>query len=237
MSAGRVLLAVLLWVVVLFLTGAIVSSGLVQRAAERYQWVSPGVVTQVSMLALSLVLMLILGKGRLAKYGFRTPTRSQVKSALAFGSIAAVAVHIVLAVTWNLLPTPGSHPVMEGASFLQTVISVWIIASTCEEVFLRGLIQGFLEPHREAGATLFGLRLSLPVITAAVLFGTMHIMLFTVGAETALVTATVAAAIILGLVAGYYRERTGSLVPAILIHMLFNMYGSLSQFIQELAAG
>jgi membrane protease YdiL (CAAX protease family) len=34
-------------------------------------------------------------------------------------------------------------------------------------------------------------------------------------------------AVILGTVAGYYRDQTKSLVPAILIHALFNVGGSL----------
>jgi membrane protease YdiL (CAAX protease family) len=32
---------------------------------------------------------------------------------------------------------------------------------------------------------------------------------------------------LLGLVAGYHRQETGSLVPAILVHALFNVGGTL----------
>jgi membrane protease YdiL (CAAX protease family) len=34
-------------------------------------------------------------------------------------------------------------------------------------------------------------------------------------------------AFVRGLVAGYYRESTGSLVPAVLAHLLANMTGTL----------
>ena len=33
--------------------------------------------------------------------------------------------------------------------------------------------------------------------------------------------------IVLGIIAGYYREQTNSLIPAIMVHMCFNIGGSL----------
>jgi membrane protease YdiL (CAAX protease family) len=36
---------------------------------------------------------------------------------------------------------------------------------------------------------------------------------------------------LLGLVAGYYREKTGSLIPAIIIHALFNVGGMLPMWL------
>lgn len=232
----RLVLGVLLWMLVLILTMILVSTGLLKSVVASSAWLSTGTMTQAAMLAVSVALMLGLSKGKLGEYGFRMPTTAQFKSAFVFGSIVAVAVQVVLAVMWRLLPTSGGHPGVAGSSFLQIVITVWVIASICEEVFLRGLIQGFLMPLKDLGKTLFGLRLSLPVITAALLFGAMHIMLLTMGADGSLVTGIVVSATVLGLVAGYYRERTGSLIPAILIHMLFNVYSGLSQYIQELVA-
>jgi membrane protease YdiL (CAAX protease family) len=141
---------------------------------------------------------------------------------------------VVVAVVWRLLPPSAGHPSLAGASFLQIVVTVWIIASTCEEVLYRGLIQSFLEPLRVHGLDVFGVRLSLPVIAAALLFGCMHIMLLTAGADGFLVGGIVGTAIVVGLMAGYYREKSGSLVPAILVHMLFNAYGGVSEHIQKI---
>ena len=36
---------------------------------------------------------------------------------------------------------------------------------------------------------------------------------------------------LLGIVAGYYREKTGSLIPAIIIHALFNIGGMLPMWL------
>ena len=237
MKIARLLLGVLLGALVLFVTSLIISAGPLRDLTRSSQWLSAGTMTQFSMLVLSLLLMLALGRGRLGDYGFRMATRQEVRIALVRGSIAAAAVQAAVAVFWRFLPPAGEHPALEGSSLLRLVITVWLIASTCEEVFLRGLIQGFLKPLQKSGITILGYRLSVPVLTAAILFGAMHIMLVTLGADRLLVGGIVASALVLGLVAGYYREKTGSLVPAILIHMLFNIFGWVAQNIQSVLAG
>jgi membrane protease YdiL (CAAX protease family) len=61
--------------------------------------------------------------------------------------------------------------------------------------------------------SVLGLSLSRAVVFTAVLFGIIHLE---VGAVVAI------GAIILGLVAGELRRRSGSLLPAIIVHALFN---------------
>ena len=95
---------------------------------------------------------------------------------------------------------------------------------------MRGLIQGALDAWKNVGITLFGRHLSLPVLVGAVAFGLMHIALSTMGAGTGQVIVTVLFAFLLGLVAGYYRETSGSLLPAIIVHMSGNIGGSLAGF-------
>jgi len=233
MKFMRLLTGVLLWVLVLVVTSLVVSTGVLSEIMERWAWLSAGTVSQFSMLAASLLLILGLSRGRLGDYGFRPATGREVRLALIYGSAVAVAVHVVLAVVWRLIPPSSGHPELAGASFLRIVITVWVIASICEEIFLRGLVQSFLDPLKEIGTTVFGIRFSLPVVTGAVLFGAMHIMLLTLGTGGALVGGIVGSAIALGMVAGYFRERSGSLLPAIVIHMLFNIYGSVSHYIQQ----
>jgi membrane protease YdiL (CAAX protease family) len=165
------------------------------------------------------------------------PTGAHVRTALVFGSIWAAIAHTAVAVVWRLLPPSAGHPGVAGASFLQVVITVWVIASTCEEVLYRGLIQSFLEPLGIHGVEVSGIRLSLPVIAAALLFGFMHMMLLAAGADGFLVGGIVGTAVVLGLVAGYQREKSGSLIPAILVHMLFNAFGGVSQYVQRWISG
>jgi membrane protease YdiL (CAAX protease family) len=230
----RLVLGVLLWVLVLAVSSVPVMTETGRALMAKASWLSAGTLTQVMMLAVSLVLISALSRGRLSRYGFKMATAAQTKAAFIYGSITAVVVQVALAVIWRVLPPSEGHPALAGSSLLQIVITVWVLASICEEVFHRGLIQTFLEPLRGCGLGIFGFRLSLPVIVAAVLFGAGHIMLLTIGADGYLVGGIVGSATVLGLAAGYYREKTGSLVPAILIHMLFNAYGGASEYLQEL---
>jgi membrane protease YdiL (CAAX protease family) len=41
-------------------------------------------------------------------------------------------------------------------------------------------------------------------------------------------------ATLLGIVAGTYRQASGSLIPAILVHLLFNVGGTLPAWLSEL---
>ena len=185
----------------------------------------------------SLALAAGLSGGELSKFGFRMARRGQLSRALASGAMAAVAIHALRMGISSVLPDVGGHPSVAGASFTHIVITIWILASVSEEVLHRGLIQSFLDPLRSRGLTLPGVRLSLPVVAGAVLFGAMHIMLLTLGASAVYVGLVVGSAIVLGLFAGYWREKTGSLVPAVLIHVLFNVTGEASDWVWDLLAG
>jgi membrane protease YdiL (CAAX protease family) len=86
-------------------------------------------------------------------------------------------------------------------------------ASIQEEVIFRGLIQSMVERRSTVTFSLPGGSLSGAVAFTAALFGVIHLE---AGAVVAL------GAILLGLVAGELRRRSGSLLPAILVHALFN---------------
>jgi membrane protease YdiL (CAAX protease family) len=102
-----------------------------------------------------------------------------------------------------------------------------VYASIAEEVLTRGLIQGYLNSYSNSGMQIANVFLSIPVLVGALFFGLMHLATLTLGLDFITVVATVVSATIVGIIAGYYCEKTGSLLPAILIHMLFNIAGSL----------
>ena len=108
----------------------------------------------------------------------------------------------------------------------QTVLFVWIIASICEEVFYRGLLQGVLDPLRKYGVRVLGVRFTAPVALCAVAFGLGHLCLRGM-VPTPMLIAILISTTALGFIAGYFREKTGSLVPAIAAHMTFNVVGTL----------
>jgi len=93
-------------------------------------------------------------------------------------------------------------------------------------VVVRGFIQGSLSFWQSRGISIRSVRLSLPVIISALFFGLSHLALLTMGTDVRFVILVVAFAMVVGFLTAYYREKTGSLIPAILIHIVANMGGT-----------
>jgi membrane protease YdiL (CAAX protease family) len=91
-------------------------------------------------------------------------------------------------------------------------------AAIQEEVIFRGLLQTTLARQIPATLSFFGTSLSHAAIIVPLLFGLIH---FEVNRTTA------AAAFVLGLLSGELRHRSGSLVPAILVHAVFNAFAAI----------
>lgn len=106
---------------------------------------------------------------------------------------------------------------------LQLVLFVWLYASVCEEVLTRGLLQSLVAgTGRESAGTK---RALTPVPVSAGFFGAMHLVLNGSMGPAAVVPILLATRP--GFAAGRYRQSTGSLIPAVMIHLLFNIGGML----------
>ncbi len=185
-----------------------------------------GLVTQATFLVLALVFMRVIGRGDWARFGMRTARPAIVLRAIAISAACMLVLMSPLLVASMMSPAPtGGGPASGG--LLEKIILIWLIASTCEEVFYRGLLQGFLSPLATYGVRLRIVRISLPVALCAALFGLSHLCLANVFPPPVLVSILVSTTLA-GLVAGYYRERTGSLLPAIAAHMTFNVVGTVT---------
>ncbi len=180
-------------------------------------------VTHTFMCILSILVTVVLTRGKIGEYGFTT------------GSFRLTPGIFLWVIPTAILSTVGFFASRSGQdvkevlklSYLEDVIFVWIYASICEEVFTRGLLQGFLSPLAGYGIKVSRkLRLSLPVLFSGLYFGLMHIVAINKLGPSVIVFASA-----LGIVAGYYREKTGSLIPAIIIHALFNVGGMLPMWI------
>ena len=167
----------------------------------------PLIIAITFLVALILVFLLARPPAGVAEFGFRIPNLRYVAIAIVFGLILGLAVTFFS----HLLP---SKPPFDVSGFAPWMIGLYFVigASVQEEIIFRGLIQSMLE-RRMVSFLLFGGSVSAAVAFTAVLFGVIHLE---AGAIVAL------GAIILGLVAGELRRRSGSLLPAIIVHALFN---------------
>jgi len=198
----------------------------VRSFVEARAWLTRGDVIQFVFFWASLALMAVLSRGRVSAYGLRGTGPSEIRRVIAVAGSVAVVIGLLSAVGSVVAGAgSGGGPSSAVRGLLKLIVSVWIVASVSEELLFRGLIQSFLEPLREHGFGFFGRRVSLPVTVAAIGFGLVHLGLLTM-APPPMVAAVVVSATVLGFIAGYYREKTGSIVPAIVAHFVFNVLGS-----------
>ena len=195
-------------------------------STDKDAWWPPSFLTHTLMLLISFLTMVVMSGGRLSGYGF---TR---------GSFHLSATILLWIIPTSILSVLQYVAIRSGAttsdlfhlSRVQTIIFIWVYASLCEEVFVRGLLQGYLSLSGTHKVVLIRRwPLSAPVLFCGLFFGAMHVVLWTKMGPLAIVPMILATG--LGVVTGYYREKTGSLIPGVLIHGLFNIGGSLPLWI------
>ena len=126
------------------------------------------------------------------------------------------------------------NPLAKGLSFPQIVLFVWIFSSIIEEVFTRGFLQGHLSVLSGKHMKLLFVRIELPVLISALFFACMHFTLLFAGVDATTMAVTFLFTFSIGLMAGYLRAKTGSLIPAIAVHMLANIGGMIGGIIYTL---
>ncbi len=102
------------------------------------------------------------------------------------------------------------------------VMLAFIIAPIGEETLFRGLLLG--------GLIKVGVNTKISVIMQAILFSIIHIIPFKNAPIIQLIVILITA-FILSVIAGIYRVRTYSIIPAIVTHICFNLGGILTSFI------
>ncbi len=118
---------------------------------------------------------------------------------------------------------------------LAKYMEIIYIQPSTEEIVFRGLIQTYLSSRITSSFSLLRFRISHAAMVSALLFSLARLLLLTKGAGAAQVTMIEISTFILGLAAGYFRETTGSLVPAVIIHMFFNIWGTGLQLLVTVA--
>ncbi len=188
-------------------------------AGPAFSFVPSSFVTDTVMLLLALVVMRTRSGFSPADFGFSRGSFRWKPRILLWVFPTAFLSALSLALPQSAGP---SGPAA-GFNGLQIVVLVWIYATVAEEILTRGLLQTLVAGKREPAR---GQRkLSCSVIVSGLFFGAMHLVLISsmgAGAIVPIVLAT-----LLGIIAARYRESTGSLLPGILVHALFNIGGTL----------
>lgn len=229
-----ILAAILMGVLVLFVSGKL--GTVITSEIENYiglNFYTKNIVMKFFMLIFSFVLILIVNEGSLKDYGFNKPDKIKyirfflitlgiIIAAFVFGNIL---FNGILRTLFDSGSSVEGFP--KGNSIVELILTVWIWSSICEEVLTRGLIQGFMKHQMNIKF----LKLSLPVWISGIFFGAMHLSLLRMNMDVWFVSFIVFNTTTLGLLAAYYREKTKSIYPAIFIHFLANVIGSLPAII------
>ena len=147
---------------------------------------------------------------------------------LALSQAAGVLVYRLtqgLPVDWQFIRTAfviANELPPRSTSWLISMISIF------EEITFRGVVLAiFLRSYSQPKAILF----------SSISFGLMHILTLTNGNSLAWAAGAVVWAFILGLFYGYITTKTGSLLPAMLVHYLGNLFvAAINAYIQNNAS-
>jgi len=186
-------------------------------------FVLPSFVTHSVMLVLSVGIMWLASRGRLAEFGFTRGTY-RFRPRILLWALPTAVLSLLSIVASGQSETSAA---LGGRTELQLVVFVWVYASVCEEVLTRGLLQTLISGT--GGVTAGAARLSMPAVVSGLFFGAMHLVLIDSMGQAAVVPIVLAT--LLGFLAARYREMTGSLIPAIVVHALFNVGGMLPGWI------
>jgi len=183
-------------------------------------WLPVPIVAGIT-LVMALILISIFSRFNFSDYGFKLSRDLMILKAL----ICGVVIGGVLSFAGSFVP---SRELSFGSlTFLQRLLVFWILASVTEEIIFRGLIQTYLSWHISGSVTIFRSQLTTAGLITATFFGLVHLALLSQGAATLQAITIVLVALILGIIAGYFRDKTGSLVAPIIVHSLFNITGSI----------
>lgn len=164
----------------------------------------------------ALILMFALQKplrATLPDFGLRSSNKRDLAMAFALAVPFAAAVAGVL----SRVHEPGPL-----AGLTLPPLLAWLYFGLCaplqEELIFRGLLQTAFARNLSAAAGT-SIRASVGAVGGtALLFAVVH---FAVGPWTA------GAALALGVLAGELRQRSGSVIPAVIVHVIFNVPGLL----------
>ena len=123
------------------------------------------------------------------------------------------------------------HPAAVSMSNTQLFFIIVLLASLSEELLFRGFLQNMLDPIKSYGIKILKIKLSLPVIISGILFGLMHFGIMSMGASFNFAIHVVIAAMIMGMIAGYYQERYNNFSYPVIVHVTSNLTALLISII------
>ncbi|MDP8202188.1 MAG: CPBP family intramembrane metalloprotease [Candidatus Tenebribacter burtonii] len=232
-----VLILVLMLGYIIYTGSGKISSQLVKLLPEIFQtdFYLKNISLKFLFVVFSIVAMLLIPKMKLRDFGLRLPKKINYFKliwqtvALTIGGGVIYGL-LFMGLLRSLFGDTGEMGFPDSGSFLKTIITVWLWSSICEEILNRGLIQSLLNVFKKYKFC----RLTLSVWISGIIFGAMHFSVLRFSSSIFFVLFIVCGATTLGVLAAYYREKSESVYPAIMVHILGNVAGSLPLLIKAI---
>jgi membrane protease YdiL (CAAX protease family) len=190
---------------------------------------------KIILLTLSILAFFLINNGSLKDFGFKKAEKYSIWKLIMHTAIATIGSLLIgnlvfRGILGHLFPTDHLASFDMPSSLLKLILTVWIVSSFAEEVFVRGLLQGMMShlQHIKIG------KLSISVIISGLFFGLMHLSLLFAGKDIWFVCSILVFTTTLGLLAAWYREKYKSIWPSFFIHFLGNVIGGLPLIIMTI---
>ncbi len=172
-------------------------------------------------IAIMTIYMTFISKEGMESFGIRLPNKSSWFMGVFLTILGAIFVNFLL----GYGGIADRHPVFSDFSPIEAVFIFIVCAPISEELLFRGWVMQITDPLKSRGIRLKGVFLSLPNCIATLWFVLDQLQLFFMEMSWPFVLTAFCSAIFMGLITGYYREKTDSLFVAIVLHSLFNAIG------------
>ena len=187
------------------------------------------------MVVFTFIIMIILPGYSLADFGFRRPEKVNYFKIIWLTFIIVIGGMLLFAFLYmGLLQAIFGNGTESSVgldnnnqTILSVVLGIWIWSSLTEEFYMRGFFQSLLNNLKKYKF----IKLSVAVWASGIAFGLIHFSIYN-GDNLFFTLFIVTQAAIMGTLAAYYREKTKSIYPAIMVHVLANIYGSIPLLFQ-----
>lgn len=217
----KIILGILITFLVLMLSGALGS-----ELTTIIDFLPIGFSVQFVILLFSSILIYFFNKKGIIDFNIGKVNAKQIIYAILLPVVLVILNESIIILRGN-----EGHPAIDSMSNMQIFFIIVLLASLSEELLFRGFLQNMLEPIKSLGIRILKIKLSLPVIISGILFGLMHFGMMSMGASFDFAIQIVIAAMIMGMIAGYYQEKYNNFSYAIIVHVTSNFVGFILSII------
>ncbi|MBN1971166.1 MAG: CPBP family intramembrane metalloprotease [Candidatus Delongbacteria bacterium] len=175
----------------------------------------------ISFIFIFIIFVKRKSKGNFKEYGFLLTNYKNIFKGFIIG------VLLVCIATYTSSSIIGKGHYLNEYSLLIRISIYWLLIPISEEIFFRSWLQTLISKKTGKSFAISKFDISYPVILTSIIFGVYHSMLLFMNVSILKVVHIIGFTMILGLFSGYFREKTKSILPSIIMHISYNTAGGI----------